>query len=210
MQDAGKVAIVPKGEYDSETAYEYLDAVTYAGSSTVYVALQGVKGVAPGSDSSIWAEWFDISDTVEQPLAEAVTAATNSAVNSAMAAANSASEAASSAQAAADTVNVAGIIIGHYKVGVTANGVPYIEEVSIDPALYEVETLAEELDAAIVTANTAADTATSQATAAANSATASATSATESAGYAAQSKEYRGGYSFGVEDEIPYLQEEEQ
>lgn len=41
----GKVCITPKGEYNPETAYEYLDAVSYEGRT--YLALKGSQGVTP-------------------------------------------------------------------------------------------------------------------------------------------------------------------
>lgn len=43
--DLGKVAVVPKGEYDAETQYEVLDAVSYQGSS--YLAIEDSLGIVP-------------------------------------------------------------------------------------------------------------------------------------------------------------------
>lgn len=50
-QVLGTVAMVPKGEYDSETYYDYLNIVTYEGNS--YVAKNSVNGVEP-TDTEYW------------------------------------------------------------------------------------------------------------------------------------------------------------
>jgi hypothetical protein len=44
----GKVAITPRGAYNSAAAYAFLDAVTYGGSS--YLALKSITGVTPAND----------------------------------------------------------------------------------------------------------------------------------------------------------------
>lgn len=45
MNDAGKVAFTPKGDYSSTVTYEYLDTVVYNGNA--YVALKTTAGNAP-------------------------------------------------------------------------------------------------------------------------------------------------------------------
>lgn len=47
----GTVAIVPKGEYNPETYYEYLNVVTYQGSS--YAAKGPVHDILP-TDTTYW------------------------------------------------------------------------------------------------------------------------------------------------------------
>ena len=50
--NAGRVAMVPKGEWDATTAYTRLDVVLYNGSS--WVAIQDSTGQAPASGSTYW------------------------------------------------------------------------------------------------------------------------------------------------------------
>ena len=50
MNDAGKIAFTPKGEYDSEKTYEKLDVVLYEGDA--YVATQLTAGNLPNEENS--------------------------------------------------------------------------------------------------------------------------------------------------------------
>lgn len=54
MNDAGKVAFTPKGDYSNEVTYEYLDTVVYNGNA--YVALKTTTGNAP-TDSDTDENW---------------------------------------------------------------------------------------------------------------------------------------------------------
>ena len=53
MNDAGKVAFTPKGDYSSTVTYEYLDTVVYDGNA--YAALKTTTGNAPEEGSEYWA-----------------------------------------------------------------------------------------------------------------------------------------------------------
>lgn len=54
MNDAGKVAFTPKGDYSSTVTYEYLDTVVYNGNA--YAALKTTTGNAPADDvNEYWA-----------------------------------------------------------------------------------------------------------------------------------------------------------
>ena len=53
MNDAGKVAFTPKGDYSSTVTYEYLDTVVYDGNA--YAALKTTTGNQPEDDSEYWA-----------------------------------------------------------------------------------------------------------------------------------------------------------
>lgn len=50
MADAGRILIMPKGNYDANTEYEMLDLVYYNGGS--WIARQTVKGIEP-NDANI-------------------------------------------------------------------------------------------------------------------------------------------------------------
>ena len=52
MNDAGKIAFTPKGDYDSTATYEYLDTVVYNGNA--YAALKTTTGNAPEEGSEYW------------------------------------------------------------------------------------------------------------------------------------------------------------
>ena len=54
MNDAGKVAFTPKGDYSSTVTYEYLDTVVYNGNA--YAALKTTTGKAP-TDSDTDENW---------------------------------------------------------------------------------------------------------------------------------------------------------
>lgn len=52
MNDAGKIAFTPKGDYYSTATYEYLDTVVYNGNA--YAALKTTTGNAPEEGSEYW------------------------------------------------------------------------------------------------------------------------------------------------------------
>lgn len=52
MNDAGKIAFTPKGDYSSTVTYEYLDTVVYNGNA--YAALKTTTGNAPEEGSEYW------------------------------------------------------------------------------------------------------------------------------------------------------------
>lgn len=52
MATAGRILIIPKGEYKSDVTYENLDMVFYDGAS--WVAKKMVSGIAPSDDSEYW------------------------------------------------------------------------------------------------------------------------------------------------------------
>lgn len=52
MNDAGKIAFTPKGDYSSTVTYEYLDTVVYSGNA--YAALKTTTGNAPEEGSEYW------------------------------------------------------------------------------------------------------------------------------------------------------------
>ena len=52
MNDAGKIAFTPKGDYSSTVTYEYLDTVVYNGNA--YAALKTTTGNAPEEGSEDW------------------------------------------------------------------------------------------------------------------------------------------------------------
>lgn len=51
-QIAGRVAIVPRGEWSADTTYKKLDLVYYDSAS--YVARKGSTGIIPTTDSETW------------------------------------------------------------------------------------------------------------------------------------------------------------
>ena len=60
MASAGRILIMPKGEYNAETQYEMLDLVSRNGTS--WLAKKSVKGVEPGTSSSeeFWYNMFNV------------------------------------------------------------------------------------------------------------------------------------------------------
>lgn len=52
MNDAGKIAFTPKGDYSSAVTYEYLDTVVYNGNA--YAALKTTAGNVPEDGSEYW------------------------------------------------------------------------------------------------------------------------------------------------------------
>lgn len=61
MADVGRVLIIPKGDYDSNTEYEMLDVVFYSGSS--WIAKKKTKGVSPSD--SVKDVWMRLCSTVD-------------------------------------------------------------------------------------------------------------------------------------------------
>lgn len=61
MENVGRVLIIPKGDYDSNTDYEMLDVVFYNGSS--WIAKGNTKGVAPSD--SVKDVWMRLCSTVD-------------------------------------------------------------------------------------------------------------------------------------------------
>ncbi len=63
MAIAGRVLMIPKGNYDANTEYEMLDIVTENGMA--YIARRKVQGVAPSQDNGDnWQVLVDISDII--------------------------------------------------------------------------------------------------------------------------------------------------
>ena len=68
MASAGRILIMPKGNYDSSVTYEMLDLVYYNGTS--WLAKKTVKGIEPSeTNNEHWQIVFDAS-----PLFEEITA----------------------------------------------------------------------------------------------------------------------------------------
>ena len=62
MASAGRILIMPKGEYNAETEYEMLDMVHYNGTS--WLAKQTAKGIEPSdANSEYWQNVFAMSPT---------------------------------------------------------------------------------------------------------------------------------------------------
>ena len=60
MASAGRILIMPKGNYDSSATYEMLDMVHYNGTS--WLAKKTVKGIEPSAtNSEHWHKMFDMS-----------------------------------------------------------------------------------------------------------------------------------------------------
>lgn len=60
MASAGKILIMPKGEYNSSTTYQMLDLVKHNGTS--WLAKKTVVGIEPSkTNSEYWHSMFDIS-----------------------------------------------------------------------------------------------------------------------------------------------------
>ena len=60
MASAGRILIMPKGNYDSSVSYEMLDMVYYNGTS--WVAKKAVKGIEPSAaNSEYWHNLINIS-----------------------------------------------------------------------------------------------------------------------------------------------------
>lgn len=79
MADAGRIVIIPKGEYKSNITYERLDAVEY--NNNGYIALKTVTGITPTNDGTNWALYVkgtqvdtSLSATSSNPVANKVVA----------------------------------------------------------------------------------------------------------------------------------------
>lgn len=59
MASAGKVLIIPKGNWDETAAYEMLDLVYYGGTS--WIAKKSSTGIAPGHEE-YWQKMFDYNE----------------------------------------------------------------------------------------------------------------------------------------------------
>lgn len=62
MASAGRILIIPKGDWDSETEYEMLDLVGFAGTS--WLAKKDVAtGIEPSDDNSdYWQKLVDVNE----------------------------------------------------------------------------------------------------------------------------------------------------
>lgn len=69
--DLGKVLLTPRGDYSSNTQYDYLDFVLYGGSS--YVAKDTVIGIAP-TDTTKWQKMSDSIELSDAKISEIETA----------------------------------------------------------------------------------------------------------------------------------------
>lgn len=59
MASAGRILIIPKGEWNEEKEYEMLDLVFHNGTS--WLAKKYVKGIEPSADNAEY--WFMMVDT---------------------------------------------------------------------------------------------------------------------------------------------------
>ena len=60
MASAGRILIIPKGNYDSSVTYEMLDLVYHNGTS--WLAKKTVVGVEPSeANSEYWHQMFDVT-----------------------------------------------------------------------------------------------------------------------------------------------------
>jgi len=65
MASAGRILIMPKGNYDSSATYEMLDLVYYNGTS--WLAKKTVKGIEPSeANNEYWQIVFDASPLLEE------------------------------------------------------------------------------------------------------------------------------------------------
>jgi len=61
MASAGRILIMPKGDYDSSVAYEMLDLVTHNG--TAWLAKKESVGIEPSvNNAEYWMLLFDVSN----------------------------------------------------------------------------------------------------------------------------------------------------
>ena len=62
MTSAGRILIMPKGDYNAETTYEMLDLVSHNGTS--WIAKKDVVGIEPSdANAEHWHNMFDMSPT---------------------------------------------------------------------------------------------------------------------------------------------------
>lgn len=60
MADAGRILIIPKGDYDANSTYDKLDLVKYKGSS--WLAKKATAGIEPSeANAEWWQNMFDIN-----------------------------------------------------------------------------------------------------------------------------------------------------
>jgi len=65
MASAGRILIMPKGNYDPSVSYEGLDLVYYNGTS--WLAKKAVKGIEPSAaNSEYWHLMFDLSNKLDK------------------------------------------------------------------------------------------------------------------------------------------------
>ena len=69
MANAGRILIIPKGNYDASVTYEMLDLVSYNGVS--WIAKKTVVGIAP-SEGEYWHNMFNISGSEFNQMKEDV------------------------------------------------------------------------------------------------------------------------------------------
>lgn len=69
MPSAGRILIMPKGNYDANIQYEMLDLVGHNGKA--WLAKQEVKGIEPNdANNEYWHDMVDIDEIVDSKLAE--------------------------------------------------------------------------------------------------------------------------------------------
>ena len=67
MASAGRILIMPKGDYNAETDYEMLDLVNYNGKT--WLAKKAVSKIEPSSaNSEYWQDMFDIGAVVDAKI----------------------------------------------------------------------------------------------------------------------------------------------
>lgn len=67
MASAGRILIMPKGNYDSSVSYEMLDMVYYNGTS--WLAKKAVKGIEPSvANSEYWHKFIDLGEILSNYL----------------------------------------------------------------------------------------------------------------------------------------------
>lgn len=68
MASAGRILIMPKGNYNAETEYEMLDLVSLNGKT--WLAKKNVVGIEPSdANSEYWHDLVDIDDIVDEKIA---------------------------------------------------------------------------------------------------------------------------------------------
>ena len=73
MASAGRVLIIPKGNYDGTTTYDMLDLVYHNGTS--WLAKKTVIGIEPSdANAEYWHKFVDIDEIVERKVNELMNA----------------------------------------------------------------------------------------------------------------------------------------
>lgn len=73
MSSAGRILIIPKGDYSPETTYDMLDLVRHNGTS--WLAKKEVTGIEPTeANSEYWQNMFDADAFVDAKIEEKVKA----------------------------------------------------------------------------------------------------------------------------------------